>query len=163
MAGGEQPRVEAEAVPERHNGVELSTIILSLWDLGLFSLLLRIHTRTSQIITNARSTALLRANATFLPSFELFQGKWFSWCGEMISRVCFLGCWQNLDEDKESIFSLIYSFRDVRDFFFFYLSMTRRIKLCFSRKMVEFEKNQLLSFEESFMITWVIFNVIHLW
>lgn len=72
-----------------------------------------------QIITNARSTALLRANATFLPSFELFQGKWFSWCGEMISRVCFLGCWQNLDEDKESIFSLIYSFRDVRDFFFF--------------------------------------------
>lgn len=119
MAGGEQPRVEAEAVPERHNGVELSTIILSLWDLGLFSLLLRIHTRTSQIITNARSTALLRANATFLPSFELFQRKWFSWCGEMISRVCFLGCWQNLDEDKESIFSLIYSFRDVRDFFFF--------------------------------------------
>lgn len=39
----EQPRVEA--VPERHNGVELSTIILSLGSWPIFYLLLQMHTR----------------------------------------------------------------------------------------------------------------------
>lgn len=66
MAGGEQPRVEAEAVPERHNGVELSTVILSLWDLGLFSLLLRIHTRTS---TDHYKLAAPHCCVQTLPSF----------------------------------------------------------------------------------------------
>ena len=94
MARGEQPRVEA--VPERHNGVELSTIILSLGS-GLY---LPSSSPDASTHPNGSLQALhccVLPFPSFFPSFQLWKGKWFSRrslerflrCLMMLSRFLF--------------------------------------------------------------------------
>lgn len=151
MARGEQPRVEA--VPERHNGVELSTIILSLGS-GLY---LPSSSPDASTHPNGSLQALhccVLPFPSFFPSFQLWKGKWFS---RSLER--FLHCWRKIRSSK-FFFFFIYRWEldRVCDSFYFYSNLLnysilvqKNLYLLLFLNLLEIKIWRVLSYQLKFM------------
>lgn len=166
MARGEQPRVEA--VPERHNGVELSTIILSLGS-GLY---LPSSSPDARTHPNGSLQALhccVLPFPSFFPSFQLWKGKWFS----RRSLERFLRCWRKISSKFFFFFIYRWELDRVCDSFYFYFFCSnllnystlvqKNLYLLLFLNLLEIEIWRVLSYQltqnwnNQFMVSWKIF------